>query len=102
MTFKPGDVVKFKDSIHTLEFNPESTTYPLKTDGYSYTFTPDGRHIQHGDVQLTLIGSAPPPQPTSVTNYPLGQVQTLEDGTQIYHPINGQPFQLIPTHKGSL
>ena len=98
MTFKPGDVVKFKNSIHTLEFN-SSTAYPLKAGGYSFTI--DGRYNQHGDVQLTLVDPAPP-QPTSVISYPLGQVQTLEDGTQIYHPTNGQPFQLTPTHKGSL
>jgi hypothetical protein len=87
-------------TMHTV--NPKATDYPLRIDGY--TFTLDGRHIPEGAVQLTLVFTPPAaaPQPTSVTHYPLGQVQTLKDGTQIYHPINGQPFQLIPTYKGSL
>jgi hypothetical protein len=98
MTFKPGDLVYFlDDSVHRLEANPDpisSTKFPLAANGY--TFTPDGRHVPHGKVELTLLDSP------NVTHYPLGQVQTLKDGTQIYHPTNGQPFQLIPTHKGSL
>jgi acyl-homoserine lactone acylase PvdQ len=103
MQFKPGDVVTFQGGTHVLKVNPNSTRYPLRANGYS--FTVDGRHTPDGDVWLTLVNSHRPPaasKPTSITHYPLGQVQTLEDGTQIYHPNDGQPFQLIPTHKGLL
>ncbi len=110
MQFKPGDIVDFDGKTFTLSANPDSTRYPLSAGNYS--FTTDGRHLEGCDVRLSMLTPAPSPTsppaspaPTkhpSVTNYPLGQVQTLEDGTQIYHPTNGQPFQLIPTHKGLL
>lgn len=91
MTFEPGDMVSIDGSgsyiVHDNSRN--SSNYPLVVNGGSYTL--DGRLTKAGDVRLAL--SLPP----SVSTYPLGKVQTLDNGIQIYHPNDGQPFQLIPT-----
>ncbi len=91
MTFKPGDMVSIDGrGSYTLQDNSRnSSNYPLVANGASYTL--DGRLTKAGDVRLALTS------PASVSLYPLGKVQTLDDGTQIYHPNDGQPFQLIPT-----
>lgn len=91
MTFKPGDIVSIDGSgsyvVHDHSRN--SSNYPLFVNNDSYTL--DGRQTKAGDVRLALI------LPPSVSVYPLGKVQTLDNGIQIYHPNDGQPFQLIPT-----
>lgn len=91
MTFKPGDIVSIDGSgSYVLYDNSKnSSNYPLFVNGESYTF--DGRLTTAGAVKLALI------LPPSVSAYPLGKVQTLDNGIQIYHPNDGQPFQLIPT-----
>lgn len=91
MTFKPGDIVSIDGSgSYIVQDNSRnSSNYPLAVNGDSHTL--DGRLTKAGDVRLALI------LPPSVSVYHLGKVQTLDDGTQIYHPNDGQPFQLIPT-----
>lgn len=91
MTFKPGDPVSINGSgSYVVQDNPiKSSSFPLIVNGESYTL--DGRPTKTGPVRLALIF------PPSVSVYPLGKVQTLDNGTQIYHPNDGQPFQLIPT-----
>ena len=93
--FKPGDRVMCEDKgPYILERN-NSSDYPLVINGID-SFTLDGRQTMTGPVKLTLIENE------NVKTYRLGQVQTLDDGTQIYHPTNGQPFQLIPNTKALL
>lgn len=91
MTFKPGDqVLVHGEGPYTVR-RSDSTTYPLEVGGKTYTT--DGRVTQSSLSSLTIY------YPPSVTTYPLGKVQTLDNGIQIYHPNEGQPFQLTPTHK---
>lgn len=91
MTFKPEDIVSIDGSgSYVLSDNSRnSSNYPLAVNGDSYTL--DGRQTKAGAVRLALI------LPPSVSVYHLGKVQTLDDGIQIYHPNDGQPFQLIQT-----
>ena len=92
MTFKPGDQVLVNGKGPYTVFSSNSTTsYPLEVENNTYTI--DGRVTQSSLPSLT------PYLPSSVTAYPLGKVQTLDNGIQIYHPNEGQPFQLTPTHK---
>lgn len=95
MIFKPGDVVMCEGSgPYTLQAN-SSSNYPLKIKNDSFTL--DGRRTINGPVRLELYSTD-----SKVQIYSLGQVQTLDNGIQIYHPTNGQPFQLIPTTKALL
>lgn len=91
MIFKPGDIVSIDGSgSYVVQDNSRnSNSFSLVVEGNSYTL--DGRRTIDGSVRLALI------LPPSVSVYHLGKVQTLDDGTQIYHPNDGQPFQLIPT-----
>lgn len=95
MTFKPGDKVLIDGKgPFTLEYNANSRNYPLIADGQ--TFTINGRfNTADSFTRLTPYQ----PTDTSVITYSLGKVQTLDNGIQIYHPNEGQPFQLIPTTK---
>lgn len=96
MTFKPGDqvLVDGKGPL-TVIYNPSSENYPLIAD--DRTFTTTGRFsIEDSIPRLTLYEEV---IDTSTTKYPLGKVQTLANGIQIYHPNEGQPFQLTPTYK---
>ena len=95
MIFKPGDRVLIDGKGPYDVYRSSSDKYPLKVNGT--TFTLEGRSLTTGPVELT------PYYPESVITYPLGQVQTLDNGIQIYHPNQGQPFQLIiPTTKALL
>lgn len=96
MTFKPDDQVLVDGKgPFTVIYNPSSENYPLIAD--DRTFTTDGRFsIESSIIRLTLYEEA---IDASITKYPLGKVQTLDNGIQIYHPNEGQPFQLTPTHK---
>lgn len=96
MTFKPGDQVLLDGKgPYTIEDNPNSRNYPLYVNDLS--FTTDGRFsVKDSIPRLTLYEEV---IDTSITKYPLGKVQTLDNGIQIYHPNEGQPFQLTPTHK---
>lgn len=91
MTFKPGDQVLVHGEGPYTVYRSNSTSYPLEVG--DRTYTTDGRVTQSSPPSLT------PCNPPSVTTYPLGKVQTLDNGIQIYHPNEGQPFQLTPTHK---
>lgn len=94
MIFKPGDQVLVDgNGPFTVQQSASSDgSYPISVNGD--TFTPEGRLIaKTGRIRLQHYS------PDSVTTYPLGKVQTLNDGIQIYHPTEGQPFQLTPTHK---
>lgn len=91
MTFKPGDQVLVDGKGPYTVYRSNSDSYPLEVGGRTYTT--DGRITQSSSPSLTLY------LPPSVTSYPLGKVQTLNNGIQIYHPNEGQPFQLTPTHK---
>ena len=95
MIFKPGDKVLVNGTGPYEVYRSTSSTYPLKVNERTYTL--DGRSLTSGPFELE------PFYPESVTNYSLGKVQTLDNGIQIYHPDNGQPFQLIiPTTKALL
>lgn len=97
MTFKPGDKVMCDGKgPYTLQAN-KSSSYPLKIKSDTFTF--DGRRITNGPIRLELYKEE---KEDNVKIYPLGQVQTLDNGIQIYHPNEGQPFQLIPTTKALL
>lgn len=91
MTFKPGDQVLIRGKGPYTVYSSTSSSYPLEVNGDTYTTY--GRITREGPVVLTLY------LPSSVAIYPLGKVQTLDNGIQIYHPNTGQPFQLTPTHK---
>ena len=91
MTFKPGDQVLIDGKGPYTVYPSNSGSYPLKVDNDTYTIY--GSLTTGGKPRLT------PYDPPSVTTYPLGKVQTLDNGIQIYHPNEGQPFQLTPTHK---
>lgn len=91
MTFKPGDQVLVRGEGPYTVHRSSSSSYPLEVKDTTYTI--DGRVTRSSPPSLT-----PYDQP-SITSYPLGKVQTLDNGIQIYHPNEGQPFQLTPTHK---
>lgn len=93
MTFKPGDRVLLDGKGPYTVKAAEGSTYPLLVE--NDTFTYDGRLLTTSKVRLTLYELID----ASTTKYPLGKVQTLDNGIQIYHPNEGQPFQLTPTHK---
>ena len=91
MTFKPGDQVLVNREGPYTVCSSDSSRYPLKVNNDTYTIY--GSLTTGGKPKLTVY------YPPSVTTYPLGKVQTLDNGIQVYHPNEGQPFQLTPTHK---
>lgn len=93
MTFKPGDQVLVRGEGPYTVCRSNSSSYPLEVLGRTYTT--DGRVTKDSSPSLTLHQVID----NSITIYPLGKVQTLDNGIQIYHPNEGQPFQLTPTHK---
>lgn len=93
MTFKPGDQVLVNGKGPYTVCRSNSSSYPLEVG--DRTYTTDGRVTQGSPPSLTLHQVID----NSITTYPLGKVQTLDNGIQIYHPNEGQPFQLTPTHK---
>ena len=92
MTFKPGDQVLVHGRGPYTVYQSDSSIYPLEVN--NCTYTPEG-YIDNVSTKPSLTHYDPP----SVTTYPLGKVQTLDNGIQIYHPNEGQPFQLTPTYK---
>ena len=94
MTFKPGDQVIVEGKGPYIVQSGPSLTYPLVVNENSYTA--EGRYRENGPVRLV------PFYPDSITSYPLGKVQTLDNGIQIYHPNEGQPFQLTSSTKALL
>ena len=95
MIFKPGDQVLVDgNGPFLVTANLGSKSYPLMVG--SSTFTLEGKYnATDSQPRLTLYTITDP----SITTYHLGKVQTLDNGIQIYHPNEGQPFQLTPTHK---
>ena len=91
MTFKPGDQVLVNGKGPYTVYQNNSSTFPIAVDNATYTSY--GSFTVGGKVYLTHY------LPHSITTYPLGKVQTLDNGIQIYHPNEGQPFQLTPIHK---
>lgn len=91
MTFKPDDQVLVDGKGPYTVYSSNSNSYPLKVNNDTYTIY--GSLTIGGKPHLTIY------YPPSVTIYPLGKVQTLDNGIQIYHPNESQPFQLTPTHK---
>lgn len=91
MTFKLGDQVLVDGQGPYTVYKSNSSYYPLKVNNDTYTI--------YGSLPAEEKSCLTPYDPPSVTTYTLGKVQTLDNGIQIYHPNEGQPFQLTPTHK---
>ena len=84
--------------------NSGSNNYPIRVqfnNGTKDTYTKDGRMSADGKPSLRIFNlSITTDQYSIISIKHLAQLVTLPDGTRIYHPTSGQPFQL--TTKESL
>ena len=84
--------------------NSGSSTYPIRVqfnNGTTDIYTKDGRMNTGSKPSLRIFNpSVTTDQYSIILIEQLAQLVTLPDGTRIYHPASGQPFQL--TTKESL
>lgn len=78
--------------------NSGSNTYPIRVqfnNGTGDIYTKDGRMSIDGKPSLRIFNPLITTDQYSVISIEhLAQLVTLPDGTRIYHPASGQPFQL--------
>lgn len=84
--------------------NSGSNNYPIQIhfdDGISDTYTKDSRMDTGSKPSLRIFNPLITTDQYSIISIEhLANLVTLPDGTRIYHPVSGQPFQL--TTKESL
>lgn len=99
--FKVDDKVYcdyYKQAGTVTSINSENTTYPIQVhfdNGTRDTYTKDGRMNTGSKPSLRIFNPSITTDQYSVISIEhLANLVTLPDGTRIYHPASGQPFQL--------
>ena len=99
--FRVGDKVycdNHKQAGTITSLNSGSSTYPIQVhfnNRTADTYTKDGRVEANNKPSLRITHpSATTNQYSIISIEQLAQLVTLPDGTRIYHPASGQPFQL--------
>lgn len=94
----------YKQAGTVTSLNSGSNNYPIRVqfnNGTTDSYTKDGRMSIDGKSSLRIFNPSITTDQYSVISIEhLAQLVTLLDGTRIYHPASGQPFQL--TTKESL
>ena len=99
--FKVGDRVYcdyYKLAGIVTSLNSGSANYPIRVqfnNGTGDIYTKDGRMNTDGKPSLHIFNPLITTDQYSIISIEhLAQLVTLADGTRIYHPASGQPFQL--------
>ena len=99
--FQVGDKVYcnyYKQAGTIASLNSGNSTYPIQVhfnNKTSDTYTKDGRVSANSKPTLCIHNpSIITDQYSIISIEQLAQLVTLPDGTRIYHPDSGQPFQL--------
>lgn len=99
--FKVGDKVYcdyYKQAGTVASVNSGSNTYPIQVhfdNGTRHTYTKDGGMSTGSKPYLRIFNpSITTAQYSIISIEHLANLVTLPDGTRIYHPASGQPFQL--------
>ena len=88
------DYYKLAGTVTSL--NSGSNNYPIRvqfSNGTTDIYTKDGRRSTDSKPSLR-IPSVTTDQYSIISIEHLAKLVTLPDGTRIYHPASGQPFQL--------
>lgn len=90
------DYYKLAGTVTSL--NSGRNTYPIRVqfnNGTTDIYTKDGRMSTDGKPFLRIFNpSITTDQYSIISIEHLANLVTLPDGTRIYHPTSGQPFQL--------
>lgn len=90
------DYYKLAGTVTSI--NSGNNTYPIQVyfdNGPSDIYTKDGRMNTGGKLSLRIFNpSITTDQYSIISIEHLANLVTLADGTRIYHPASGQPFQL--------
>ena len=90
------DYYKLTGTVTSL--NSGSSNYPIRVQFDNRTtdiYTKDGRMSTDGKPSLRIFNSSITTDQYSIISIEhLANLVTLPDGTRIYHPASGQPFQL--------
>lgn len=90
------DYYKLAGTVTSL--NSGSNNYPIQVrfnNGTTDIYTKDGRMSTDSKPSLRIFNpSVTTDQYSIISIEHLAQLVTLADGTRIYHPASGQPFQL--------
>lgn len=99
--FKVDDKVycDYYNQVGTVtSINSGNNTYPIQVyfdNGPSDTYTKDGRMNTGSKPSLRIFNPLITTDQYSIISIEhLANLVTLPDGTRIYHPASGQPFQL--------
>ena len=88
----------YKQTGTVTSINSGSNNYPIQVhfdNGTSDTYTKDGRMSTSSKPSLHIFNpSVTTDQYSIIAIEHLANLVTLTDGTRIYHPASGQPFQL--------
>lgn len=88
----------YKQTGTVASTNSGSNNYPIQVqfnNGTTDIYTKDGRMNTDGKPSLRILNpSIITDQYSIISIEQLANLVTLADGTRIYHPVSGQPFQL--------
>lgn len=99
--FQVGDKVYceyYKQAGTVISTNNASNNYPIRVqfdNNFTDIYTKDGKMNTVGKPTLRIFNQSITTDQYSIISIEhLANLVTLPDGTRIYHPTSGQPFQL--------